>query len=63
MLQGPVHPATMHLFEVIAAPTKAHITDIQRARHDFNPNKPYLQLLSIVTPMAHKGAIIQNIIN
>lgn len=34
---GPVQPSFKHLFEVIEAPTKAHMTENQSAKHDFNP--------------------------
>ena len=56
------HTSFIHLFDVIAAPTNAHATDIQRAKQHFKPKTPSRYTLSNVTNIAQRGAITQNII-
>ncbi len=58
-----IHPSLIHLFDVIAAPTKAQITDNQSAQQDFKPKTPSRYILSTVTNIAQIGATIQNTIN
>ena len=52
-----------HLFEVIAAPVNAQITENQRVKQLNIPFFPYLTVFKIVAPIAHRGANIQNIIS
>ena len=52
-----------HLFEVIAAPVNAQITENQRQKQHNSPLFPYLAVFKIVAPIAHRGANIQNTIN
>jgi hypothetical protein len=50
------------LFEVIAAPEKAQATENHKQKQLNIPTFPYLMQLKLNAPIAHKGAIIQNII-
>jgi len=45
------------LFEVIAAPEKAHATENQRQKQLSAPTFPYFKKLKLKAPMAHNGAI------
>ena len=46
-------------FEVMAAPTNAHITDIHKLKQLKSPFLPSRTVLKMVAPTAHKGATIQ----
>ena len=52
----------MHLFEVIPAPTNAHMTEIHKQKQLKAPIFPYFTKLNVKAPIAHKGAITQKII-
>ncbi len=52
----------MHPFDVIPAPTKAHVTEPHIAKQLNNPNFPSLIIFNKNPPTAHNGAMTQNII-
>lgn len=51
------------MFDDIAAPVNAQITEIHKQKQLKIPFLPYLYPLKTVAPIAHKGAITQNAIS
>lgn len=51
-----------HPSVVMAAPTNAQVTEIQRQKQERNPFSLYNPVFNAVAPIAQRGAIIQNTI-
>ena len=56
------HPYAKHLLEVMAAPTKAKITEIHKQKQLFRPYNLSRYTFNTVINIALRGAIIQKII-